>query len=854
MKKVILVILMMPCLASAQIIDDFESGDVISWIQNEPGRWKADTLNSISGRLSLHHVYDNTEAATDRIAHAIRNLHPGEGTVSWSFMLRHGYEPSSSNNWMVFLLSECDAGSMTTTACSGGFAIGVNITGSDDSLRLVKIRNGSITTLLNTGINWQTDIGIATSAKINVERSVTGEWQVNIYKNTGELMKTSSVTDNEMFNASWFGISYRYSSTKDRLLWIDEIRMEGVFYADTIAPSLVKTVISGRNSLDLSFSEETAPGSVIASLFTLDSGEAASSVLNKDPLNYRITFPSVFQNKKLNTLTISNVCDSTGNCSGEIVSEFTPVWAEKTDIIISEIMADPVPSVSLPEKDYLEIFNRTGYGYDLKNWKLYSGDLSYRFVKGYIGPLERMILCHIADTSSFSGYGKVHGFSSFPALSSDKGLVYLSDSLGMLIHGVEYSSGWYNNDLKSEGGWSLEIIDTDFPFFTNGNWTASSSRTGGTPGMVNSSAGTNRDISFDGLMNVFPDDSRHLLLEFSESLPDVPLSIKAEGSEISGVSVADPLFRKFLITLSSPLETRKTYRLTAADLYDFAGNIIGKNDFVFGLTEQAQPGDIFFNELLFNPVPGNSDYIEFYNASEKTLDVSRLFLVSVDDATSDTSSLFNVSEKRICLMPSSYYAITEDPSATGSYPRGDAQSVFRTGQMPSMPDDEGHLLLLNRELDIIDEVRYSEKMHYPLLAGNEGVSLEKTNPFLPSAEALNWHSAAESSGWGTPGAQNSVYSEFPVNDEQIVLSSSRITPDGDGYEDHLNIGFRFPANGYVISAAIFDESGSLVRKIATNLLSGPESILVWDGTASDGTPVRTGIYIILATWYNDSGQ
>ncbi len=46
--------------------------------------------------------------------------------------------------------------------------------------------------------------------------------------------------------------------------------------------------------------------------------------------------------------------------------EFTPVWAETADIIISEIMADPLPSVSLPEKEYLEITNRTDFSFNLK--------------------------------------------------------------------------------------------------------------------------------------------------------------------------------------------------------------------------------------------------------------------------------------------------------------------------------------------------------------------------------------------------------------------------------------------------------------------------------------------------------
>ena len=71
--------------------------------------------------------------------------------------------------------------------------------------------------------------------------------------------------------------------------------------------------------------------------------------------------------------------------------------------------------------------------------------------------------------------------------------------------------------LKSEGGWSLEIIDTDYPFFGNGNWQASESFEGGTPGRINSVSGVNRDNTFSGIENVFPDDSITVKIRFSET-------------------------------------------------------------------------------------------------------------------------------------------------------------------------------------------------------------------------------------------------------------------------------------------------------------------------------------------------
>ncbi|NMC37671.1 MAG: lamin tail domain-containing protein [Bacteroidales bacterium] len=768
MNKVILLVLLMPVSAFGQIMESFESGDISRWIQNPIGRWNCDNISALSGTRSFHHTFDNPESGTDCAGLPVKNLLPEEGPVKWSFKVRHGAEPSSSNKWEVFLLSDSDPAGIVNDEPCNGWAVGVNQTGNDDLLQLWKVTEGTFTSVIRGAVNWQSAIGTTEHVRIDVERSPDGRWEMKVFRQNGDLTDSCSVTDSWYAGGDWFIVRYDYTSSRDRLLWIDDIIIDGVFSNDTSPP----------------------PGA--------------------------------------------------------------------GDIIISEIMADPSPVVSLPASEYLEICNNSPDAINLDNWSLTAGTQDYHFPPVTIGPHEYMTVCHSKDAPLFSVYGKVTGLQSFPLLTDGGKLLALTDGSGNLIDGLEYSSDWYDDVLKSEGGWSLEIIDNSHPFSGDENWKASVSRKGGTPGSQNSVSGNNPDTHFTGITNVFPDDSITISLSFSESVPwfaGEAESIKIDDSDIMELYSSDKLLRKFTAIPDKPLEKAKIYSLNADEsITDFAGNRMETKNFRFGIPEQVAKGDIIFSELLFNPMPGSADYIEFYNCSGKIIDLSRLAVVSLSVENSDTSDLYFLSHENRCLLPGDYYVITVDREAIcDGFISSAPGRIFEVSSMPSMNDDGGHLILFSRELDLIDELYYDEDMHFSLLGSTEGIALERAFSTGLSSDRL-WHSASESSGWGTPGATNSLVSESVINDNQISLSSTRITPDNDGNHDFLVISMKFTGNGNIVTATVFDENGGFVKKITDNLLTGPEASLIWDCTADDETLVSSGIYILLVTTFDDKGK
>jgi len=124
MKKVILLVLFMPFSAYGQILENFESGMLNNWVQSIEDRWKADSVGAVSGKYSLHHSYDNPGTGIDKIGLQVRNLHLSEGITRWTFQIRYGYDPSSSNNWALFLMSDSDPGTMSIDGGTNGYALG----------------------------------------------------------------------------------------------------------------------------------------------------------------------------------------------------------------------------------------------------------------------------------------------------------------------------------------------------------------------------------------------------------------------------------------------------------------------------------------------------------------------------------------------------------------------------------------------------------------------------------------------------------------------------------------------------------------------------------------------------------
>ena len=325
------------------------------------------------------------------------------------------------------------------------------------------------------------------------------------------------------------------------------------------------------------------------------------------------------------------------------------------DIVIEEIMADPSPQVGLPANEWIELKNTTATPVNLQNWRI--GDAT-----GQSGPMPNftlqpdsfVIVCTGSAVAAMSAFGTAISVTSFPSLDNDGDQLFIRAANGRTIHAVAYTSGWYQNELKKEGGWTLEMVDTKNPCTGSSNWAASSNTTGGTPGKRNSVDGTNTDATAPKLKRAYTTDNSTIILVFDEPVDSTigatlaNYSIDGGATLISAAAIA-PLFNLVQLKTSSPLTTNTVYNITASGIKDCKGNSIGNaNKARVGLPVDAATGEWIINEILFNPRSNGYDFVEFFNNSNKIFDASKLYIANKN--SSGIISSIKPKPASACLM------------------------------------------------------------------------------------------------------------------------------------------------------------------------------------------------------------
>lgn len=846
MKKLLLFLLLLPLSLLAQVTDDFSDGD---FTQNPT--WSG-TVGKFIINSNLQLQLNTEEAGTAYLSVPFAEFE----SMEWQFWIREAFSPSGNNFTDVWLCAD----NADLSQAAQGYFLRFGEGGSSDAIELFRKGADGQQSVLR-GAEGAIASSFAVAVKVNCDRE--GNWKLQTcHDNSGIYVIEAQGVDDTYSRNGFFGLHCTFTGSNAKKIYFDDVYV-GPTVIDHDPPQLLSCTVPDLRHLQLSFNEALDESSALNTAnYSIDNGMGRPLAVSfgENQAIVVLELEREIGNGVNYTLTVSNIKDLWNNVMEPVSTAFSVYEASEYDVVINEIMADPTPVVGLPEWEYVELYNTTEFGIDLKDWLIQIGSNDNTFGSHVLPPHGYLILCHRDAVQELKDYGDCIGFSSF-SVGNTSSAMYLYSKEGRLISRVNFSNTWYHDPDKKDGGWSVEQTDPQNPCAGAANWTASMDASGGTPGRLNSVNGENNTAPMVERISMF---SNYIVqLWFDQQMNPASLTepqrylVDELGSHPQEANI-NPLDATFVeLVFDHSFEEGVVYTLMINSVENCIGTPISADSRVhFGIPNEIAAGEILINEILFDPISPGVDYVELYNPTDKTFDLSTLMLGVVRESfpnPADTT-LKEVSADSRLFLPQTYVLLSADSEIVGQQYDCPTDNYVQMASFPSYANAGGTAILMGKDGTTIDQMCFSEKMHYPLLKVTKGVSLERVSFGQPSMATDNWHSAAERVHFGTPGQPNSMMQNAEPSADEISISPDVFSPDGDGYDDACFINYHFDEAGYTMNTYIFNVAGQMVRHLVKGELVGQEGSAIWNGLDNNGNRVPVGVYVVVTEIFNFDGK
>jgi hypothetical protein len=754
-------------LATAQVTDNFSDGDFTA----SPA-WSGDATEFIvnaSQQLQLNNsVAGASYLSTASPGSAIDNF-------QWSFYIKQSFAPSGSNYGRVYLVSD----QANLEGSLNGYYLQFGEAGSLDAVELFR-QTGLTSTSVCRGTNGE--IAAAFTIGIKVTRDASGNWSLYVDPAGGTAYSLEATgTDLTYTASSFFGAACVYTISSSTKFYFDDF-YNGAIIVDTTPPSIVSSTVISSTQLDVLFDENVdLTTSQTLTNYSADNGLGNPTAASRDVSNLslvHLTWGTAFTNALLNTLTVINVQDLSANAITSASTTFTyvaPVTPVFKDVVINEILADPSPVVGLPGFEFVELFNRGTSTFDLNGWGFSDGTTTATIGSFVLAPGQYLILCPIADTASFSPYGNTKGLSSFPSLNNTGDNLKLLDNTFAVIDSVDYSDSWYQDAVKQAGGWTLELINPNWPASCPAvsNWIASVNPAGGTPGAVNSVFSSTPDVTSPTIVSVTVVDSMHITVCFSEAINASTIGTASNYSVSGAIGIAATATPNATLTcvdlaFLSVLSDSVVYTLTTTSLGDCSGNPLVPATANFSYYN-VHPHDVVINEIMADPDPvvtilPDYEYVEFYNRTAFSIDLENWTFAAGT----------NVKILPSLIVPADSFIVLTSLSGLAGMPSG--INAYALSSFPALTNTGQTLTLRAPDGTVISSVSYTDSWYQDAVKKDGGWSLEQIDPANPCGGMSNWRASVNLNG-GTPGVRNSIYAANPDNTPPQVVRVAIIAND-----------------------------------------------------------------------------
>lgn len=236
---------------------------------------------------------------------------------------------------------------------------------------------------------------------------------------------------------------------------------------------------------------------------------------------------------------------------------------------------------------------------------------------------------------------------------------------------------------------------------------------------------------------------------------------------------------------------------------------------------------VIINEISYNN-PTGKDWVEIYNNSKETKDVSGWILKD-----SDPTHSFKISSNTL-LLPEEFLVIVEEEEAyyntylNLSKVKGNSNFGFSIiGEC---------IKLYNSESTIIDSVCFASEYPWPSSPLSTGFPIALSRPNTDNGLGFNWNTASQLEG--TPGEPNSVYIGIDPIKEPVNSGLTLYQNFPNPFDNETRIAFHLNEGDY-IEIEIYNLNGILISQINKEYYSAGIHEIVWESKN-----ISSGIYIL----------
>ncbi|MFZ9719166.1 MAG: lamin tail domain-containing protein, partial [Chitinophagaceae bacterium] len=492
------------CPIQAQLTEHFSDGDFSgqpTWVAGNTGDWQINNSFQLQSnrRVANSSFWISTE---NKLA----------TSAQWDFWVRLQFNPSGANYADVYLTASASDLTLNTTT---GYI--VRIGNTDDEIALYrKQSNGTMVKIID-GVNGILNTSQNT-LRIRVTRNTAHEWKLMraLGGNEQELIVEGKTIDSTYRQSEAFGILVRQSTASFfQRHFFDDFSIKP-YEEDLIPPGIETTTAIAPTQLEILFNEPVSAVSASQTdHYIVNNGvgnPAAAQRNTTNPALVTLTFHQPFRNGFAHELIVDGVEDLFGNKLKNEKTTFSFYTPKRNDAIITEIMCDPSPEVGLPNATWIELLNTSKHSFNLQGWRIgrEGTSMSGPLPAFILQPDSMVVLCSAGNAAEMQQFGTTLSVPSFPSFPVSGATIWIQHANGEAMHAAKYQPDWHDNPIKANGGWSLEMIDSNHPCGGKENWHSSVDRKGGTPGKKNSIHGSNTDMTAPKILYAFAIDTTHI--------------------------------------------------------------------------------------------------------------------------------------------------------------------------------------------------------------------------------------------------------------------------------------------------------------------------------------------------------